>query len=146
MAVAGHQRKLSARTAQDVLLDHLQIIAAHLRHNGHVAKLCVRENNQVVRTGLVRRAVAKLHQSAPLIACALGQLFVEETLGVAHPVGHPMLFGLVIEPFHEFYALPFLAEVIAVGRIMFAVAVEEEQAVVIDGHALVTVPHTADLL
>ena len=143
VSVAHNNRKALPGATEDVLLDHLNKPIAHFCDNAHMPVLRVGKHQQVVRTRWLARSVAILDKPAPLVECAIWNGLVEEAFGMTHYIGHFVSFDIVIKPFDELHALPFLAVVIPVWCVVPPVAPKEQQAVVIYRHTPIAVEHSA---
>ena len=139
MTVACDQGELLPRPSQDVLLDDFQRIFANLGDDTDMAVFCVSENEQVISARLIGRAVLILKKSPPRVQGAIGKAFIKEAFSVTHYVRHFVASGVVIKSFYKLDTLPLLTVVVAVFAVIFPVAPEEKQSVVINRNAVIAI-------
>lgn len=132
------------RVAGDVLLDDLDVLGADFGDDGDVAEVSVSKDEEVIGSGRLVVPVVELEQIAGGVALSVWDFGVEKITRVAPDIGHFMLEGVVVITFDELDALPFLAVVVALGGVVFAVAGGDDEAVLIGGHAAVAGEDGAD--
>ena len=120
-----------------ILLDHLNGVFIYLSDDGDMAKSACAENQKIISHGSRIPTVLELEHSAGWIELTMGDLRIEKITRMSPDAGHVVAVGYVVKSLNVFHALPFLAVVITVIRIVLAMAGGDHFTILIGRHIFI---------